>query len=234
MFKNPTQRVIVLWGLFVAIWIAIGAIWWSRRPLPLDQVANNALSAMMAADGEALARMAFPEELEANPRLNAEGLRRIYKELVLPRTNRLKKPSKVELFNNGGQGVAFYSVESRRGWDLRMGVEAYPTERGPRVSVLAALYGAWMAEYFEENNVPFGLLTRNRAVLAGIQKDREVLKAVGVDSMSDISIMEGAVVMTPLSEFIPRYEAWNKQLEKEAMQAAAKSKAAKPPASGPQ
>jgi hypothetical protein len=229
--KQATRRANLFWGIFVALWIAIGGIWWSRRPVPVDQAANDALSAMMAADGVALKRMAFPDELEANPRLNANGLSRIYKELVVPRVNRLKRKANVDLVNNGDQGVASFEIESRHGFKLTMGAEAYSTENGPRVSVLRTLYGAWIMEYYDQRNVPFDLLNRNRAVLAGVQKDREVLKAAGVDALSDVNIMEGAVVMTPISEFIPRYEAWNKQLEKEA---ASKSSPAKPPADGPQ
>ena len=192
--------------VFVA-WCAIFAIWYFRRPLPLDRQAEQLLNAMLAADGKTMMRYAFPEEIKANE-LTAARLDRVYRELVLPRINKLSNRTMVSAEDRVTNGFAGFDARTATGRTVGFGTSVYMHDAGAKTSVLESLYSAWIAEYMGEHDESFDLQVRNKAVLAGVQHDVTRLRAIGISHLPSYNLYTGEIRMIDLDTFEQGYELW--------------------------
>ena len=209
----PRKRATLIL-LLASMWAAVFLIWWLRRPPRLEVEARNLLEAMQSGDGSVLQHYAFPEEVAANA-LSPDKLRRVYMEIVIPRLNQLKRSGNMELQNFGDQGVAGYDVATKYGRRFSMSADVYPVDGEIRSPVLRSVFGAWLMDYYSTHDEPFDLLTRNKAIIAGVRADREKLRAIGVVAVSDIDVISGTVTMLPIDSLDTHYERWNASLEKQ-------------------
>jgi hypothetical protein len=214
--KETAKRPkVVRWLVLIAVlWVAIGLVWWMRRPATLDREAGRFLDAMLTSDGNAMLAYAFPEEVQAN-KLTPEKLHRLYAELINPRLNKLENKSEITTQNRRTNGFAGFDAQTLTGREVGVGTSVYLHDAGAKGSVFENLYIAWIAEYLGEHSETMNLQVRNQAVLNGLLQDEAKLKEIGITHLSSYNIDRGDIKLIPLEEMISGYRRWvaNRDLE---------------------
>jgi hypothetical protein len=212
--RRRTARIALVLAIVVPA-LVLGFAWWldqlrieAEKAGPhLDEVAFSAFEAMMRADGEALLELTFEEEIEKN-QLTPEKLYAVYSELVLPRlAAATRRPGDVKA-GYEKMGLGGFEYATALDYEMPICAEVYMTPKGLRLSALTPLFHAWMIEYFSVNGEVFNLESRNKAMLAGLQKDAKKLEEIGITHLPLVRVPELKITMVPIGKFGRGYERW--------------------------
>lgn len=220
--RSSTEPWYIAWckgwrvvGLLTALWLSVMIVWLVRRPAPMDHHAETLFYAMLDADGRTLMSYAFPEEIDAN-NLDAKKLNLVYEELIVPRLGVLTDRSPVIIQDRGTNGFAGFDARINGKREFGFSTSVYLHDAGVKTSVLQSLYIAWCVEYMSEHDEAMSAEVRNRAVLQGLQRDKQRLQEIGITHLTNIDLSNGEITMMEINGMEKGYERWvaNPELKK--------------------